>query len=448
MRIGYCSPLVPLKSGISDFSEELLPELKKYAEIVLFVQTKPANPAIQKNFEIHMISELDKKELRESLDLIVYQVGNNRDFHNDIVNMLEKYPGVVELHDFGLHDLMYARTCEAIGLEAYREMAEYCHGKRGLDVVDEFINNSGVGVHPCHGHPLDMSMNRTIIEKATAVIIHSEFVKQMVLGIRPDVPVAKIMLHCEMEENYQDIKKCRKILNLPSNITIMGAFGLASASKRIVPTLEALKLYRDKGNADFLYCIVGGQDDNLNLDKEIKRLGLENNVRVTGFVSLKEMKTYMGACDFCFNLRYPTRGESSASLHRMLGMGKPVVVSNLLNFQEYPADAVFKVGYEETEVQDIYMAVCTLAKIKKEAKKRGQAAIKFAEDFCSLEKNAKLYYEFFEQLLEDSYVPEYEDIIVGRLCDLGLTKERYLKHFCERNKDIWDILFGDAVIGK
>ncbi|PYS77453.1 MAG: glycosyl transferase family 1, partial [Acidobacteria bacterium] len=37
MRLAYFSPLTPQRSGIADYSEELLPHLSEGAEITLFV---------------------------------------------------------------------------------------------------------------------------------------------------------------------------------------------------------------------------------------------------------------------------------------------------------------------------------------------------------------------------------------------------------------------------
>ena len=39
-KLNYFSPLPPLKSGISDYSEELLKELKKHFEITSFIDDK------------------------------------------------------------------------------------------------------------------------------------------------------------------------------------------------------------------------------------------------------------------------------------------------------------------------------------------------------------------------------------------------------------------------
>ena len=53
MRVGYCSPFNPMKSGISDFSEELVFALKKYIEVVIFSPVVPVNKKILNTFEVH-----------------------------------------------------------------------------------------------------------------------------------------------------------------------------------------------------------------------------------------------------------------------------------------------------------------------------------------------------------------------------------------------------------
>ena len=49
MKIAYCSPLNPLKSGISDYSEEILSHLYVFHDIDLYlVQKKLSNNQIKK----------------------------------------------------------------------------------------------------------------------------------------------------------------------------------------------------------------------------------------------------------------------------------------------------------------------------------------------------------------------------------------------------------------
>lgn len=431
MRIGYCSPFNPMKSGISDFSEELVFALAKHMEVVIFSPEKPSKKEIIESFETHILSDLHDMKLRNSLDHIVYHIGNNAIYHGEIVEMLEKYPGIVEIHEIGLHHLAAARTLEKEGRNSYIEMARYCHGERGVRIVQDFFE--GLAGAPWDLHALDMCMARPYIEQATGIIVHAENAKQMVLGIRNDVPIINIMLHSMDITDAPDKLRVesRKQKNLPLDKLIMGAFGFATSAKRIIPTLDALARFK-KVKKDFLYILVGEVEKDIAIQKELATRNLEENVMVTGFVSLEDFKLYMGACDFCMNLRYPTQGESSASLHRMMGMGKTAIVTDVGTFATYPDEVVLKVHHDLREVNDIYNAMTILIEKKDELKKRSKAALEFAKAHCDLEKNAIMYAEFFHQIQNHNWQAEYEDILITRLCELGLTDESYVESIYQK----------------
>lgn len=429
MRIGYCSPFNPMRSGISDFSEELVWKLQNYCDLVIFSPVELENKAIAETFECHILAELDNNELRESLDLIVYHMGNSFPCHGEIAQYMAKYPGVVELHDIAMHHFAAEQTLVRGGKDSYLKLVEYCHGDRGVEIAQKFFD--GVTEAPWGEQGLNMCMNRQIIENATGMIVHSELAKQMVLAVRPEIPIVKILLHTEFEVEKQQVlrRKCRAKYGISDQTLVMGSFGFASNEKRIIPCLDALKRFKETNKRDFLYIIVGEAREELDIEQRIAERGLENHVRVTGFTALDEFKEYMQICDFCFNLRYPTQGESSASLHRLLGMGKPVIVSDIGSFSEYPDDVVYKVRYDNHEVDDIYHAVCRLAAQNgTELKKRGQQARLFAEENCGIEKNAELYSKFFERMIQNIWQPDYCDVVIGRLCELGLTDDAYTEH--------------------
>ena len=56
-------------------------------------------------------------------------------------------------------------------------------------------------------------------------------------------------------------------------------------------------------------------------------------VRFAGYVEAGSVKTHVAACDVFLNLRYPTAGETSASLLRLMGWGKPVIVTDYGQFR-------------------------------------------------------------------------------------------------------------------
>lgn len=438
MNIAYCSPFNPIKSGISDFSEELIMELKKYAKIDLFYNKQPSNKKIQENFEFINIKELSKDSVREKYDTIVYHMGNNAEYHKYIAETFLEYPGILELHDFSLHNYLAMETYVHNDIEGYANCVRYCHGEKGIKIVKEFLD--GKTGAPWETHALELTVNKHLIDRANGVIVHSDMAKQMVKGIRPDVPVVNIPLHTpKSTENYEVAKlQAKKKLNLSENTLVLGSFGYATKAKRIIETLEALAQYYKKETKNFHYYIVG-KVDGIDVKSKVKELSLQENVSVTGFTGLEEFKTYMSACDICLNLRYPTHGESSASLHRMLGMGKPVIVSNIGSFEEYPDEIVLKVRCDDNEVTEIYKAICELTEDVKVMNDRSKKAHEFSKSNCNLEVNAKKYIEFFKKVKNKCFEESGIDIFLDRLFDLDITDEEYINYLVH-NKDIVEII--------
>src|SRR5438876_15340 len=85
MKVAYFSPLPPERTGISEYSELLLPALRELVDVQVVARGQSAP---------------------RGADVCLYHVGNNPDAHGWIVEALRKRPGVVVLHDFVLHHLV------------------------------------------------------------------------------------------------------------------------------------------------------------------------------------------------------------------------------------------------------------------------------------------------------------------------------------------------------
>jgi hypothetical protein len=85
---------------------------------------------------------------------------------------------------------------------------------------------------------------------------------------------------------------------------------------------------------DFLYLLVG--EVGVNFQRDLRRRGLGEVVRTTGYVDWQTFNDYCHLIDVGVDLRYPTMGESSASVCRILGAGKTCVVSDIGWFAEIP----------------------------------------------------------------------------------------------------------------
>ena len=429
MKIAYCSPFSPIKSGISDFSEELVSKLKDKVEIDLFYDTPIENEEIRNGFNYYDISALDDPEFRGRYDHIVYQMGNNYDIHKCIGKAMMKYPGILELHDPSLHHYIAAELIVSGKIDEYVELIRYCHGEMGVEIVFDYLN--GDAPPPWETHAMELSVNKHFIDKATGVIVHSDMAKQMVKALRPDVPVINIPLHVtDLLPNSDELKrKAKKSLGISEDCYLFGSFGFATKTKRIYQVLEAVAKYKDH---DFKYVVVG-QCIGLDVVAEAQRLGIEDKVIVTGYTTLDEYKLYMQACDVCVNLRYPTNGESSANLQRILGMGIPAIVTDIGTFMEYPDSCVVKVSYEDKEVDDIHNALRMLTSSAEDYKKYSENAYEFIKETASIEKNCEIYNSFFLDVKNNTFAEQdMIDLLLDRAFESGFDDEKYLVGMIKR----------------
>ncbi|HBL31843.1 MAG TPA: glycosyl transferase family 1, partial [Acidobacteria bacterium] len=82
---------------------------------------------------------------------------------------------------------------------------------------------------------------------------------------------------------------------------------------------------------------------------------------VVGRTELDRFLLHMLAADLTINLRYPSAGETSGTLIRLLGMGKPVIVSHTGAFSEIPDDCCAKIDLDETEEELLAAVLLRLA---------------------------------------------------------------------------------------
>jgi glycosyltransferase involved in cell wall biosynthesis len=98
--LSYFSPMPPFKSGIADYSEDLVNELSNYFTITVYIDND-YEPNKNKNITIKKYKEYENKK-----EPIIYNIGNHK-CHNYMIKIMERYPGITILHDktlFGLFE--------------------------------------------------------------------------------------------------------------------------------------------------------------------------------------------------------------------------------------------------------------------------------------------------------------------------------------------------------
>lgn len=431
MKLAYFSPLNPVKSGISDFSETLLPYLSKYMEITAFTaEAKAENEWIRQNLAVRRIQDYDSETVRNTFDAAIFHMGNNYSVHKEISGLFMKYGGILELHDLALHHFVAAETIDQGNYSKYKEIMQYCHGKPGKKAAENFLE--GKTAPPWETESMRYTVHKHYIDRAQAVIVHSDFAKQMIKGACPKAIVCNIPHGASIaSEPKKEKQESRKRLGINQKELVFGTFGYLWPNKRIDAVLEALRIYKKQHIGKEFHFYIVGEVNIADLKEKICRMQLEGQVTVTGYVSLDQLEDYIKACDIAFNLRYPTQGESSGTLCRLLGMGKIVMVTDIGAFREYPDDVICRIRYDSNEINDIVSCLENLTADSNKLDLAETKVLSYMKKY-SWEENAKRYAAFLSDLQKETYCDDSIERILDKVFELKLTSNGYISHLSKK----------------
>ncbi len=393
MRLAYFSPLRPIRSGISAYSEDLLPYLANYADVDLFLDGyEPTNLSVIERFSAH--PRLIYGTSRWDYDMSLYHLGNNL-HHEGIYCTSLRYPGIIVLHDYILHGLIGGMTLARGDKSGYVREMSYCDGvdgsRRGWRIANE--------QEPIASHR--DALNARVVDVSLGIIVHSDYVRRLVIQTAPSAMVSKVNMGIPLSPaSPQAREQAREKLGLSSDCLLVASFGFISPEKRIEKALSAFAhLLQDHPEARYL--LVGQPLAGYPVEARIRSLGLKGSVTVTGYLPFEKYQEAMRATDIAVNLRYPTAGETSASVLRLLSMGVPTIVSRVGWFDELPDDCCCKVSPDEGEVEALWRQMGYLAQDKRERERLGERARAYVARSHSLDKAARCYIDFVQKVLEE-----------------------------------------------
>lgn len=420
MRVGFFSPMPPAKSGIADYSAALAGELGRLVELRV-VENGDCEAA--------------------DFDIALYQIGNN-EHHAHAYEMALRHPGVVVLHEANLHHLICDLTIKRNQWDAYVDEAEF-NGGETARAFAERVRRLEVGPD-YEGQP----MMRRILEAARGIVVHSRYVEAQVRALGFSGPVA-VIPHGAWLPEHSDRMGYRQRLGLDETTPLVGVFGFLKPYKRIRESLRAFRrLVRLAPEAKMI--LVGEPHPEFPLASILRSMEIEEHVRVLGFVPIEDFGGYIAACDVILNLRYPTVGESSGTLLRSLGAGRPVLVSDVGSFREYPDGVVWKVPVDATEEDMIFEALNVLVSRPEVGLAMGVRAREWVAAECSWPRVAASYAEFLEAVLRGTEWKEASAVVAGpgRVEEVAETapvrgvevSEAYLKSWAtEESREYFDI---------
>jgi glycosyltransferase involved in cell wall biosynthesis len=342
-RLDLVSPLPPVRSGIADYSLDLLPHLASLADVRLIrLPGQPVAPEVAAAWPLAEAGDMGASAASAATPgagpgrLPLYQMGNNR-HHEGVQELAMRHPGVLTLHDVVLHHLLLDVTLGRGDFYGYRERLRRDHGWMG-EAVAVAKRWGAYGTAPIFALPA----HRTLLRRQRGVLVHSDWAAAVVREDDPELRVRAVPMGVPLPPaaSREAGLALRLRFGLPEDAPVLGSFGFQTPIKRTALGVRALAA---PGLERAHLLVVGEEAPGTGVLEAAHRAGVAARVHVTGYLPFADFASAIAAADLCLNLRYPTAGETSASLLRVMAAGRAAVVSDYAQFAELPDAIAMKV---------------------------------------------------------------------------------------------------------
>ena len=355
MKIGFHSLMPPMSTGVADYSAALYRELRRLGDV-----------------------QLDPRKA----DVRLYHLGNNQ-LHREIYQQALREPGVIVLHDAVLHHFFLGSLNE----QQYVDEFVYNYGAWHADFARQlWRSRAHSATDPRY---FEYPMLKRIAERSRAVIVHNPGAAALVAEHAPEATVYEIphlFVRPPLPPGYE-VERLRAHLGLSGTTFLFGVFGHLRESKRLLAILRAFEALRRTADVALL---VAGEFASSDLERSV-RASRPGVLRI-GYLPNAEFWLYASAEDACINLRYPAAGESSGIAIRLMGIGKPVLLSNALEVSRFPECACVRIDIGAAEEDMLRTSMCWLAGAPSDARAIGSRAAEHIAQRHAIGVTAEAYW--------------------------------------------------------
>lgn len=345
LKLAYVSPLPPERSGISDYSAELLPELARHYDIdVIIAQDSISDPWIKANCSVRNVEWF--KAHANHYDRVLYHLGNSP-FHQHMFDLLDKVPGLVVLHDFFLgHVTEYIGAVSKNGNVWPATLYE----EYGYSALKERFKGDVASI--AWKYPA----NLRVLQKALGIIVHSENSKRLAAlwhgeHSADDWAVIPLMRTPAL---VTDRAASRNLLTIEHDAFVVCSFGLLGPNKNNHRLLDSWLASALAKNDKCVLMFVGENDGGeygAQLLEKIANNNFQVRIHITGWTDTITYQHYLAAADVGVQLRTLSRGETSAAVLDCMNYGLATIVNANGSMADLPDDAVWKLPDEFEDVQ-------------------------------------------------------------------------------------------------
>jgi glycosyltransferase involved in cell wall biosynthesis len=338
LTAGFFAPLPPARTGVADYAAALLEGLRAHGR----VEIAPAH-----------------------CDAALYHLGNNR-LHAEIYRRALEKPGVVVLHDAVLHHFLLGQLDEA----AYIEEFVYNYGEWNRGLARELWR--GRAASGADYRYFQFPMLRRALEGARAVVVHNPAAARIALEHAPGARIEEIphLFADPPLPSPAEALRYRQRLGIGPEMFLFGVFGYLRESKRLVSVLDAFaRLHAECPRTALL---IAGEFVSTDLARAVEPLLAASGVYRLPHLSERDFWTAAQAVDACINLRYPAAGETSGIAIRLMGIGKPVLVTDGEEYTRFPEESCLRIAPGAAERDSLLQHLILLTSVNEVAGAIGQ----------------------------------------------------------------------------
>jgi glycosyltransferase involved in cell wall biosynthesis len=351
LRILWGSPLPPTRSGIADYSAEVLPHLARAAEVEIL--EPPGWEAPGRAAWLQGLRRRSWDFAGNPGFVSVVHLGNNP-YHLWLARRLRALGGIVVLHDTVLHHLLVEEAAADDAWPRFAAELEEAYGRRG----------SAVAAARRWGYsglldPFLFPARSIYLRHARAVLVHTRLAAREVVTSCPGMPVRRIPLAVGRPAAAAR-SSWRARLGVRRREFLLVHLGFLTPAKgldvvlRSLVALAALKIA--------VRLVIVGEGSNAGaFASAVADAGLADRVVAWGYASQHELGGILASADLGLVPRYPTAGETSAAALRFFAAGTPVAVAGYRQFLELPEHAAPRIAPGRAGVVDLVRLVAHLA---------------------------------------------------------------------------------------
>jgi glycosyltransferase involved in cell wall biosynthesis len=358
VKVGFFSPLPPARTGVADYSAALLRALSPLGEVT--------------------VDAVDA-------DVHLYHLGNNH-LHREIYGRALETPGVIVLHDAVLHHFFLGTLSEP----GYIAEFIYNYGGWNGDLARDLWQRRGrSAADPVY---FRYPMIKRVVERSRAVIVHNPGAAAIVEKHVPAAIVHEIPHLLEPPPILPgfEVIRLRHEIGIGAQTFLFGVFGHLRESKRLATVLRAFRRARTAADIALL---VAGEFASSDLARLLEPMLHSEGIRRADYVPESGFWRHAAAVDACISLRYPTAGETSGIAIRLMGLGKPVILTAGCETSRFPDSACLRVDAGPAEEEMLAEYMVWLARFPGDARAIGQRAATHIREFHDPAKVAALYWQ-------------------------------------------------------